>query len=807
MNDKELPKIYLEINSDNYLINNYRHLERSKAIHFLIILIEILLLIFQELEIYIRGFDSEAQQKGLNYISFITNKFDYLKLSIKIIILLFLVIIMDVAYIYLKRKNFKTKYISITIICNILELFCFRAGMIIFLNIFYTLPNIYYFLSLFFLLPHLYLIINNFVYNHLYGFVPKFINYPFDEFSSLFDIVILCIKLNISIAVNTPNFSLSKFCFLLLLIWQIFFSLYFIYKLVNKSYLFMKNTFLNKTRIGFFLINTMILIFALLFGRNEIISILFLFLCLGLFFIVMVYIYLVYSPFHYINIKEESTKENIFFYLYILSDNNNLEFLFENKIKKHFDKCGICRLCHKYLKYLENNQGLDIEDDERTKLINKEKNNTIISKNKLNDLFYIVNDGKNKYFELIKKIIINYKIKEKDWLNNYSHYYINLSFLIYSDYKNNNITLSLNEKILLDLLNKENKFIDNHESQIKQIIFCNIFINLGNKIINQLKDILVCDQNMKKAKKLLDLSISLKEMKNPNFINYLFTHKQESVSNSRNLLMACSIFYEEIFNTVISNSQIPLRENILSLEDIFHNNTSKIERIISLIIDLTNNNCKIVRIGKDLYSFNYSNLFDLFPLIFKEYQVNLFLSNILECFDKNINKDKMNRINTYNNISNRSSKRFFNERKKSINFIKEISNINKNKTKREYVETKVIICQTVSSKIYYKLLTLKLVPLFNSNFNNYFLLFDGIFKVHKNTIITLQDYEEENNPNEKIISVSEPELDWPEIYSMTFEKYEKYQYNKGFIIQKISKFSLATKLYRLYSIEHRDKDL
>ena len=120
---------------------------------------------------------------------------------------------------------------------------------------------------------------------------------------------------------------------------------------------------------------------------------------------------------------------------------------------------------------------------------------------------------------------------------------------------------------------------------------------------------------------------------------------------------------------------------------------------------------------------------------------------------------------------------------------------------------KLIICQSISSKIYYKLITLKLVPLFNSNYNSYFILFDGIFKLHKNILITLQDFEEDNNPDEKIISVSEPELDWPEIYSMNFEKYQKFQYNKGFIIQKIYKFNLDNKLYCLYSFEDQKEIL
>ena len=726
---------------------------------------------------------------------------------IKIIIILFLILFFDSFYCYLRKNIFKEKYITISIISNILELFYFRVLTLIFSNLVFTFENIYSLIFILFLIPHLFLNIKNFYYNHLYYFVPKFIDYPFDEFSSLFDIILLFIKIFLSISANTDNFSLSKFCFLILIISQIFFSFYFIYKLSNNSYLFMKNSFLNKTKTSLFLINTSILILALLFGRDEIITVLFLILCIGIIFIIMAYIYMIYNPFHYIKIKRETPTENMFFYLFILSNSNDLDFLIENKIKEHFEGCGLCTLCKKYIKYLEDNQTIGGEDEEKTSLIKNENSKNDNFDNKLMDLFHVLYDGKNKYFELIKKITINYKNRGKDCFKNNYYYYINLSFLIYNDYKKNNRVLSLNEKILLDVFNRENKLLDFHESQIKQILFCNNFINLGNKILTQLKDIINCEQNIHKVRKLLDLSNSLKEMKKPEYKNYLFSHKQENISNSRNLLMSCSIVYEEIFNTVINNSQIPIRDNIQPLLDIFHTNSYKIDRIISLLINLTNNNCKIVRVGKDLYSYKNYNLFDLFPLIFKEYQMNLILSNILEHFDLNLNSEKSSYKNDNNNeMDNKDTKKDSKENKKNIKTLKRINHNNK-KNSIEYAETKVIICEVISSKIYYKLLTLKLSPLFNCNYNSYFILFDGTFLLHKNTLITLKDFEEGNNPNEKILAVSEPELEKPEIYYMTLQKYVQWQNNKGFIINKITKFNLSNKLYSIYSIEPKDKEL
>lgn len=133
--------------------------------------------------------------------------------------------------------------------------------------------------------------------------------------------------------------------------------------------------------------------------------------------------------------------------------------------------------------------------------------------------------------------------------------------------------------------------------------------------------------------------------------------------------MACSIIYEEIFNEALNSSQIPIRENILQLEDIFLNNT-KADKIISLLIDLSNNNCKILRAGKELSIYKDNDLFNLFPLIFKEYQIKLFFSTIFKNFDiskkknediKNLNyaqsiKDKKDNVNISRKSTNKLRK-------------------------------------------------------------------------------------------------------------------------------------------------------
>jgi len=483
----EIPRISKIINSNNYFLNSYRLLTRSKTIHFISILIEIMINILQELEIYYKGYKNENIEKkfwGFNIISIINNTFDSLKTILKIVIIIIYVILVDILYIFFERKNCKIKQIKNMIIINILDIFCFRTIMLIFLNFIFLLPKESFIVGSIFVLIHIFLTINNFLYNHLFHFVPNFINYPYDEFTSSFDIILLISKLFLSAAGNTKNPGFGKLMFLILIIIQIFFSFYFIFKLKNHSYLFMKNSFLNRTKICFFFTQTIVILIAFFIGRRGIKSILFLIMEISTLLIIMSFIYFVYNPIYYISINSDTSLDNIVFYLYILSERNDYDFLYENKINEHYKNCGFCMLCKKYNNYRFRYKK-EFSDDEKEKLLNdkRDKINERINKTQkdINDnlieLFDIINDGKIKYFNLIKKLILNYKNRGKESLKNNSYYYINFSFLIYSDFKQKNISLSLNERILLEVLYKENSSVlDNNEIQINQLLFCNKFI-------------------------------------------------------------------------------------------------------------------------------------------------------------------------------------------------------------------------------------------------------------------------------------------------------------------------------------------
>ena len=96
--DEDTPIIYQKIISDNYLSNCYVHLTKKKIIHFLFLLIEILLTIFQELEVFIRSFQLENINNNnfdLNIVSFISLRFNRISTIIKLIVLILFIIIFD----------------------------------------------------------------------------------------------------------------------------------------------------------------------------------------------------------------------------------------------------------------------------------------------------------------------------------------------------------------------------------------------------------------------------------------------------------------------------------------------------------------------------------------------------------------------------------------------------------------------------------------------------------------------------------------------------------------------------------------
>ena len=820
MPEIDIKYIHQKITTNNYLSNCYRNLTRSKIIHFIFILIESILNILNILNIILN--DYTRNTTSFTYIAPLAFLFKHFSETTKLIIVIFLILIFDSIHIILCIKDCKKKKMYNKILINYLELFHFRVLLLPMFHLFFSLNDNYFLIGLIFVVIHVYLTIYNFLYSHLYYFVPIFMEYPYDAFSSLYDLILVYYKIMSSLSYYSINNNIGKFYFIVLLISKIFFCVYFYEKSTNHSYLLMKNTFINKAKLSSIWFETIIMIAALIVGKTEIQSMFFFLVIICIFVIIVVYILLLYNPYNFIHIETETPNENLYFYFYILSNQNSLDFLFEAKIRQHFDKCGHCLICKKFVNYLVKNHRLS-EEEEKMYLnfdsnINEDNTETTecINKNQLKDLFDVIYDGNNKYFYLIKQISDNYKIKSKQFLNNnIEYYFINLSFLIYTDYTKYNINLSLNEKIILEEISKYLENFD-HQMKITQLLLCNKYITTCKEVFNKIREILNSEQNIAKAKKLIDLSFLLTELKDKKYRYNLFSTKFENITNAKNLILICSIVFEEIFNTALSNTQVPIRNNPQILEDVFVNNLGKHDKKISLALTLNKKECKIIRAGKGLSSFLNENLFDLFPIEFKQYQIDLFTQSILNNFNYNIvekekEKDKLKDISYslgYSSLT-QIKKRASNISRIATSSSKLLSiNPHKNKpaARKEYIKIEIIICQNIFSRIYYQLVTLKLTPLFNTE-NNYFILLDGVNFVHKHTIITMVDHEQNYFAEETIFSISEPRLEFEtEVVPISLKKYKKWLYDQGFITSKVFSFNIYSKIYYIYMVLSRNKD-
>ena len=776
---EKLSSIDKKMKEDNYFINCYRFLIRSKFFYFLLLLIEILLILLQEIDIFQRGFKPMYNTNGeiiISPIILLIKKFNNFPEYVNFLITVLSMIIFDALYLFLCRKDIRKNNIYYKILINLLEFFIFRIYVLFFYCLLFILTKLYFLSSFILSLFHAYLIINNFYYNHLYNYVPEFVDYPYDKFGSLYDLYLFMSKIILSVASDAGSEDLVKFCFIISFVLQIFFCFNFSKNLNHHSYLFMKNSFINKTRLSLFLAETTIVLFSFFIGRQRIFSTLYILIIFGIILFFSGFLFFIYDPYSFVQIKGESPTENLLYYMNMANEKNGIEILFETKLVSHYRNCSFCKLCRKYVRYRteeEETKDINLKDnsDEKESLINHGK-----SEKKINDLFDLLYDGKLKYFFLIKKIQFNYKKYGKIILNNI-YYYINFLYLIYYDYQNNDINLSLNERVILEIIKKENyAFLENNKAQINQLLLCNEFISLGKNILSIIKQILYNDQNFYKAQKLILLSKLLNQMKNPKYKKDLFSHKIENSNNSKNIICACSIIYEEVFNTIVSNTQIPMRENIQSLEEIF-NLSNKYNNIITLKVDLLGYSCKIIRAGKGLYNYVNQNLYDLFPTAFKQHQINIFLNSIFTGFNKELTNFDENENKKKNNA-------------KKTNNMKEFININ------------IIILENDSEKIFFKLLSLKLTPFFsNENYN--YILFNGTYAFNKNTIISEIDLSHKTEIDEKILGVSGSNLEYDKEANstITLKNYIAWQSQQGYKLSKLFSYQISIRLYNIYQLD------
>ena len=207
---------------------------------------------------------------------------------------------------------------------------------------------------------------------------------------------------------------------------------------------------------------------------------------------------------------------------------------------------------------------------------------------------------------------------------------------------------------------------------------------------------------------LLD-ELKYKEIKNNNNLANSNSNNSNTIDknlNCSNLITICSIFYEELYNESISNSRIYIRDSQNLLEDLINNNF-KNHKLITIEINVSNFQVKIVRAGGYINKYENTSLFDLFPEIFKNKQIAS-MKKIL------LSSNSEGQKNVKNNKSSRS----------------------KNKdNENEYLSFSFLIEEKDENNIYYKLLKLELNLVILRNIKTIIYL-NGVYKLDKDIIIT-----------------------------------------------------------------------
>ena len=660
---------------------------RNKGFHFIIDLIDIIILLLKILDVYNSYFNTvyNSRIKFINIISLLVN---YSIIYRLFILTLYLIFSYTIIIIYNLLDPTKKCNIFDIIIINFFEFFLIRLLISFYLDILFALNSLYFLLFLILSLPFLVLIFRNMAFFHLTGFMLKIIAFPFDDFTSILDRQIFVIKIIISICFVRKKYYISKFMYLLQIIFHLLFSLYDTYIIFYKSYYLMNNELITKSKYSRLLSMGIIQILIIFLKPEEVITISFIFIIFSFMSSINIFMLLFYNPYNYIIIDNPQNRENAFYYFFLIDRDKNVTFFLEEKIKEHINICDYCQLCKKYQKLLESN-------------IKKKK-----EINYTDELFNILYDGKDKSMSLFNHITKNIKkLGHNCLLNNNSFLIINLIYIFYYSSKMGNITLSLNQLLLYNFFQGNNKsLITSHKISIKQIIAINEFFILYKKILLIIREIL-SKRNLKKyINKFFELSKQLTLLNSSKFKSNIYATKNDGMTNYSYLLTICSLLYEEIFNKTLSSYSIPMRENIQLQEDLVKQFLRQ-NNNITLNINLKTLECKIINAGKELFYYTNTNFYELFPNHFKEILIQYFSDIIL-------NYKENNTTLTHKNNSKNSQKK--------------------------YIEPIILIQITKNNIKYYKLLNLKLALLLN-DFLDKNILLNGFFHINDNIIITINN--------------------------------------------------------------------
>ena len=685
----------------HYLNTAYYCIIKSTCFHVFFILLDGVLLLFQILEVYHFGFTlaKDGQYKRYSLVNLFCDFVLYTSESVKVVVLCLVFILSTAIYLVLKYVKFTSNKI-VSFFVNYYEILHLRIMLSIYLIFIFKISENYLTFLAVFIIGYLYAIFDHINNYHLHVFVPNFIVYPYDKFSSISDMDNFISKLLLSFCSFLKDENKAKFFYYLTLLFRLISISKQTLIIFTKSYFLMNNVLLNKLRyavsLTVFLIQTLIVVI----GKTSFYHNYYIFIMTNIFMMVLWFFMFVYDPYDYIKIDEKTPEQNAVNYLFIFSKDKNKFFILEEILNNHKKTCGKCEICAFYGNYVVSLARGKVQEF---------------------DLFDHMKLKDDVYFKLMNKINRQLKLYGQTAVVNNSYYFLKVLYYYYLYDKKATKCEKLNAKLLYEfLVNSSKTMTETHEISLVQIKLLTKINDIAFETLRVLKEILSESYNLRKVELFLKLAKNLVLLQDKKFKKFVYGSKSEGVANYSHLITAATLFYEELFNCSSSHSGVPLRENMQQVEDIFNLSVKNNTQIV-LQYDISKFSCLLTIGGKLLHKHTGKSFYDLFPSQFRILQIFELKGKILS--PKEI---------TFPNKTAKGSQNFH-----ATKF--------KNKSKF-FSEISLVIFEAKEDEMLFKLIRLK-IALITKSYMSSKVYLGGYYAVEEDIVITCKDKREEKTVN------------------------------------------------------------
>ena len=290
-NDKIIKTHYLSI-SQKFLVNKI-------AIHFILFLIEIILIIMQMIEIDYNFHKIVGKKIMFTPLSYLLIKLNHIPTKINFLIYDIIIIFILINYYIFNNYRIENN-IYVKIMINLLEMLFYRILSLLIFNYLFIFKGMYLFINIIITIPYILILLFYFYNNHLNAFFPtSLLSYPYDNFSMIIDLHLLFIKLFLSMSLTNPNENIEKLFFYLSIL--IIFSLiiYISYIIIEKSYFLMNNITLNKLRYSTVLTFSILVFLVLVNDKSSVFNTFIIICYFNIFIILITFIIYIYDLFHF----------------------------------------------------------------------------------------------------------------------------------------------------------------------------------------------------------------------------------------------------------------------------------------------------------------------------------------------------------------------------------------------------------------------------------------------------------------------------------------------------------------------------